>query len=399
MRNNSLQRSHAAFNAQNRHRFDLNIDWFGAHVSAHSGRFSEFETPLFLCDRKGQTKVFRNIYEVIYKKHNRVMCIISADANEEILAVGHAVVKIENFYLYHYANRFRQFVEWLFRRLDCLFIGITRLDIAYDFNSFNNRREPENFIKSFLRGDVVKLQKTKFDVFAEHDKENRFHAIRFGSKVSTINYKLYNKSKEMRDEKEKAHIVDSWKRSLLDLTKDVWRLEFSIKANTSVLLNEWGDEKFHDLTTLNLERYAGLFYFLFNKYFDFRHRDRSKSRKDRMKKVNLLEFPPEFPRLNVVKCNPVKKDTTRSTKIFIKKLESHQDEMRGKDDDFVVDARAMISKLISVYSLQNWAVKKGISFDVVRYAEDLFESMEPSSDQRIMNYLTNKFYKDGSAQV
>lgn len=388
MRKNSPRPIHADFNHKNQHIFDLNIDWFQAHISARADRFSEFETPLFRCDRTGQSKVFRSIYEVRYKKHNRVMCTISADANEEILPTGHAVVKIDNFYLYHFAARFRPFVEWLLRRLDCHFHGITRLDIAYDFNSFNNRREPENFIKAFLRNEIVKLQKTKFDVFAEHDRENRFHAIRFGSKLSIVNYKLYNKSKEMRDEKEKAHIMDSWKRSLLDLTKDVWRLEFSIKANTAVLLNEWGNEKFHDLCTLNLERYAGLFHFLFQKYFDFRHHDRSKCRKDRMKPVNLLSFPPEFPRLNVLKGNPMKKDHSRSTKIFLKKLESHQDEMRGKDDDFVVDARALISKLISVYGLQNWAAKKGIDFDQYQYAEELFDAVLPGEAGQTGSYET-----------
>lgn len=378
MKENALQRKMAHFNAQNANRFFINLDWLQVHVQGRkSGRFEEFETPYLKVVRVRQTQVFKNVFEIRYKKHNRVLATYATDALEHVMPTGHGILKVDNYYLYHFYFRIKKGLEWLLRRLDLEFIGITRLDISYDFNEFNNRRNPENFIKAFLRNDLVKLKSTKGNVFFEHDKENRFHAIRFGSKSSAVTYKMYNKSKEMKDETFKQHIYDRWKNdSGLDLAKEVWRLEFTINANTNLILTERSHLHFHSLDTLEVNVFAAAFKYLFGEYFDFRHNDRKQCRKDRMKPVNLLSFPAVFENAAFRKNNPFKKDSDRATKIFIKKLHLHQDEMRGKDDDFAFDARAIVSKLISVYGLQTWAEKKGIDFDALNYVEDFNDTQK-----------------------
>lgn len=375
MKENALQRKMHLFNAQNQHIFCLNCDWFSCHVFCKM-RFQEFETPYLKITRVRQTQVFKNVYEIKSKKHNRVLGTYATDALEQIMPDGHGILKIDNFYLYHAGAKLKPFVEWLLRRLDLEFVGITRLDIAYDFNEFMNRRNPENFIKAFLHNDIVKLRKSKFILGGRHEDKNYFNGISFGSKTSAVNYKLYNKSQEMRDKLEKAHIRQAWNSTKLDQTKDVWRLEFTINSNTSILANEWANIKFHSLDTLGLHILAGLFHWLFEQYFNFRYHDRKQCRKDRMKQVPLLGFPPEFHYVRPVKINPYKKDVQRSTKIFVKKLNDFHSEMRGKDDDFAGDARAVITKLISVYGLQNWAAKKGIDFEQSNYVEDFNDTQK-----------------------
>jgi hypothetical protein len=361
------------FNNANQNQFCLNCDWLQMHVVGPS--LEDFQNPMWEVKRTGQSKVFKNIYSIRYKKHSRAVATYATDALEQIMSPGHGVLKIENFYLYQYASKLKDFVRWLLGRLHLKFIGITRLDLAYDFNSFCNRRDPKNFIKAFLNGKIVKEKQSKFRVAGMHGDLNHFNWITFGSKTSQVNYKLYNKSQEMRDETEKAHIVQDWKQnSVLDLAKDVWRLEFSVNSNTNELVGGRTSFKFHDLETLRLDVLAGLFHGLFEHYFTFRNYDSTQKRKDRMKPVLLLQFPDCFGHVDLKKLNPLKKDTTRSTKIFINKLNGHQDEMRGKDDDFVIDARAMISKLISVYSLHSWAEKKGIEHDSLNYVDDLAEA-------------------------
>lgn len=373
MKETSLQASNRNFNARNQHIFCLNCDWLQMHVSGPS--FQDFQTPMLTIERTNQSRVFKNIYTIKLKKHNRVVATYATDALEQIMPLGHGVLKIDNFYLYHYAAKMKDFTRWLLGRLNLQFIGITRIDIAYDFNSFCNRRDPENFIKAFLRGSIVKKQESKFRVAGEHKQINSYNWITFGSKTSQVNYKLYNKSQEMRDETCKNYIVDEWKKnSRLDLSKEVWRFEFSINSNTTTLLGGGTGFKFHDLETLRFDVLAGLFHGLFDHYFDFRQFDRTKSRKDRMRKLLLLQFPETFSNVHMLALNPLKKDSSRSTKIFVGKMNSLQDELRGKDDEFVYDARALISKLISVYGLQNWAEKKGIDHDANKYVEDLADA-------------------------
>jgi hypothetical protein len=251
------------------------------------------------------------------------------------------------------------------------FKGITRLDIAYDFNLFCNKKEPETFIRNFLKNDIVKLKKTEFRMAGKHEKINTFNWIAFGSPVSAVNYKLYNKSHEMRKKTHKAHIFQDWQNSKLNTQNDVWRIEFTINSNTNLLYNSADNFNFHSLKTIEIMCLAGLFKNLFQRFFDFRKNDKNQQRKDRMKKIELIIFPEFFAFTGIKKINRHVKDVSRSTKIFVKKMNELGDEMRGMDDDFTYDAKQLISKLISVYNLQDWASKKGINFENVQYVEDL----------------------------
>jgi hypothetical protein len=336
--------------------------------------FQDFETPTIKCKLTGRSKVFKSIYTITYKKHNRVIATYATDALEQIMNPGHGVLKIDNYYLYHFSSSIKEFIGWLLRRLDLEFHGITRIDIAYDFNSFYNRREPENFIKAFLRNEILKKKKTKFKVAGNHDHINTFNWITFGSKTSTVNYKLYNKSLEMKEASMKPHILKDWKSSLLDLNKDVWRLEFTINSNTNTLMNEYRKINFHSLETLSLDIISGIFYNLYESYFQFVYNDRNQSRKDRMKEITLIQFPEVFHKCHMIKTNPFERDSNMATKIFINKMNSLQEELRGKDDDFIEDARTMINKLISIYKLEKWAERKGIDFKNCNYASDLNDS-------------------------
>lgn len=357
------------WNAENSNRFALNCDWLQLHVTHKAGLLEVPES--FLIEKTGQSKVFRSIYTIIHKKHNRIIATYATDVLEQIMPEHHGILKIENFYLYYYSSRLKAFVEWLLRRLQMNFIGITRIDIAYDFNLFCNKKDPETFIKNFLSNNIVKLKKTKFRLAGEHDKINHFNWIAFGSKTSAVNYKLYNKSLEMRQKTHKAHIWQDWNNSKLDVKKDVWRIEFTVNSNTNLLYNSSDNFNFHDLKTIEITTISGLFKHLFRIYFDFRKYEKLKLRKDRMEKIQLLIFPTFFNEFVIKKINRHVKDVDRSTKIFIKKMNGLGDELRGKDDDFVYDAKELISKLISVYNLQDWAGKKGIEFQKNTYVNDL----------------------------
>jgi hypothetical protein len=268
------------------------------------------------------------------------------------------------------------------------FIGITRLDIAYDFHYFidatknHSRLHPETFIKKFLSGDVLKFHHSKFKINGEHKNKNYYETLSFGAATSDVTYKLYNKTIEQANEVKKPYIWETWKNTNLDTNKDIWRLEFTINSTTSKVVGGMDAYNFHSLETLEYQNICNIWAAMFEHYFRFVKADWKKSRKDRMQELYLLKFEKPFSKVKFIKPNSEHKDSTRSTKIFINKMNTLADEMRGKDDDFIGDAKAMITKLISVYQLQEWATKKLIDFQPTKYVDDLEQSMKSKLTKR-----------------
>lgn len=359
-----------ALNAVNTYRYCISIDWAQFHVKFDKD-FSEVSHPKYMIERTGQTKVFRSVY-TIRNLTGDTIATFSTNANECIMPEHHGVLKIDNKQLYVNAN-LPEFVDKLLRSLKGVFIGITRLDIAYDFQQFFNARKPDNFIKQFLHNDIVKVKGCKFKTTGEQTSLTKsYDWISFGSKTSSINYKLYNKSHEQRNAEHKPYISKDWP-SVFQNDKDVWRLEFSINASTMVFDVDNSSLHFHDLRMLTIGNYVAVFKYLFDTHFCFAHHDRSQKRMDRQKKITLLEFEKIIPVAFKQKAGESEKNSTRSTKIFINKLNQHQQELRDFDDNFQGTSKEIISKLISYYGLQEWATKKYIDHTPMPYASDIHE--------------------------
>ena len=127
--------------------------------------------------------------------------------------------------------------------------GISRLDLAVDFN-------PDTMQAEIIRG----LNTGKYYVAGKsngngwwHVNRDKFypemwqgripHDMNWGHKTSDVRWKLYYKTKELRDNAsnagwDKPYIVDMWRDVGLDVT-NVWRLEASIhNCNTFNFMGE-----------------------------------------------------------------------------------------------------------------------------------------------------------------
>lgn len=354
----------------NPNEYFIGLDWVQLHLE-HKRDFGEGATVRYKVKRTGQTKVFRNIYG-IYDAWGKLVASYACDPAECILKPGHGILKLDNRLLYTEPDIYL-FVRAFLEELNLRFVGITRLDIAFDFHQFRTM-QPQQFIKRFLSEKILKVKRTKFRLTGEHDFKNTYDWIAFGRATSDVTYKLYNKTKEQKDATRKPWIWDAWKKSsLLKIDdRDVWRLEFTVNATTAKLSNSiLTDVKFHDLKMLRLENYAALFKGLFNSYFRFVRLERDKTRKDRMPEITLLVIDQSISAFKILNICPETKESGRMAKIMINKLNSHAMELRGIDDDFSIDTKSIISKLIDQYGLQNWADKKGIDFIPMNYAEDI----------------------------
>lgn len=241
------------------------------------------------------------------------------------------------------------------------FQNFARLDLSLDFQQFENGMNPALFIKRYLTGSILKVGKAaKFKVVgSQNDEGHVYESIRFGSLLSEISYYMYNKTKEMEQVKWKAWINDKWEKNGFDASKDVWRLEFSLKSSHKVLIDtESGETKaLHSLDTLKRDNTQLAFEVLRDKYWQFVWND-GQVKKSRMRKLKLFS-PCKFPFM--LSETEGYQDATRSTKIFIKKLEETATELRGHDMEGVFSATHLKHKLIHQYGLQQWAHQKGFS--------------------------------------
>ena len=104
-----------------------------------------------------------------------------------------------------------------------------------DFNTFENGMQPERLIQQYMRGKVSKVNQVNVSVHGADTWTGRvWQSLKWGSPSSPVSTKLYNKSKEMQQCLDKPYIA-AMAGCRLDLTKDVWRVEFSLSAQMQSL--------------------------------------------------------------------------------------------------------------------------------------------------------------------
>lgn len=113
------------------------------------------------------------------------------------------------------------------------FKNVSRLDVCLDVVSFDDGQLPADFVASYMRGEYFKVHLCNISGYGEeatgsnlsfHGHDSQFarvyNSIKWGSPSSTISVKLYNKTKEMSDEKDKSYIREFWQMAGLITDKD-----------------------------------------------------------------------------------------------------------------------------------------------------------------------------------
>lgn len=261
------------------------------------------------------SRQFRFITEV-YTWQDELFCTIQSHPFSKVMDLAAMIIKISNKQLYkpHYLSDFNIFC----RSIGFVYKNISRIDICIDFLKFHNNLSPDNFIRKFMDNVYLKNGRAGYQLFGEQLVKHRFDYLRFGSNTSDVAAYLYNKSKEMRDVKQKNYILNKWTAAGYDNVDDVWRLEFSIKSSSVKMLNKSEGELFDiDLKYLESDSMIKeLFKCLMIHYFRFKVNDNTQN-KTRMKDVIL--FYNFIPQWSIYLYKP-STDTNKSDKIFIKKL-------------------------------------------------------------------------------
>lgn len=304
-----------------------------------------------------QTKQFRELYEVTYR--GELIATVVKAPTSPIIPASSMIVKFSNRVLY--GQNLGYLIEDFLNANNIVFKSITRVDICTDFNYFFNGYCPENFIKDFLQNRILKNGRGKFTVIGEQKRINSYQYLRFGSKTSEVNVYLYNKSVELVQVLDKPHIRKLWQEKGLDTTKNIWRLEISIKSKG----NSYLDTRTGELNVINYDdlldqsNLQNIFNSYINQYFHFKIND-FQSNKSRMKKLKLFaneEFT--FKPLYL----PNQTGAAKAEKVFLKKLYQFDQEMRGATEIGIDDQRAIISDFINATNLHDYFNEKKVLWD------------------------------------
>lgn len=195
--------------------------------------------------------------------------------------------------------------DWYFLLMDVLAVlewtphNLTRCDLAVDVNHFVGGLLPATFIRKYVckqKDSYIRHGSNKWALYGR--KEMRctvFDSIRWGSRSSGVSVYLYNKSKELREVKDKPWIRDAWKQANLSSTLDVWRVEVSITSQ-GLGLKSLADGMFHTLFIDDIskpEYVQEVFLTFASHYFKFFRTDPKAKRKRDLKEVQLLPRPKE----------------------------------------------------------------------------------------------------------
>lgn len=153
-------------------------------------------------------------------------------------------LRLTNRYCYH--NRAIELFTEFCHTYEYEIRRIFRLDLALDFECFDKGDDPHKFLLRYLAGRYSKINQSHWAGRGDDRWEGRdCNSISWGSLKSMVSTKFYNKTKELKEVKDKPYIRYAWLKckliDALDGSKkaedgtiyypDIWRVEFSIKGN------------------------------------------------------------------------------------------------------------------------------------------------------------------------
>ena len=284
----------------------ISVDWLEVFGYSKSEKLFAPESYVqqgdyYLIDSGVMSRGFEHVIEVrkrfnvqTYLPVATIRCVPRSSALNKRLCL----IKLNNRVLYS-----QGYVDMLFSILDLYDIGykgLSRIDLCYDCNKFVNGRSPLRFMKQFAFVDqdsekyIYKVGGSKsFRIFASKNPTSltQISGLEFGSGKSCKRAYMYDKSRELKEVKDKPWIREAWEQAGLvnDEKTHVYRSEISIKTEGAELMNKVTGEVFRlNPKWLVMQRNVE---YMFHTYaanlFDFRLKGQAKRLRE-YKKIQLF---------------------------------------------------------------------------------------------------------------
>lgn len=291
----------------------INIDWLEVYCIEDDRLYpcnaDFFRAQLFRVEeREYGTRQYREMFTLLDSNDQRFIEIRRNPVASEAGGGGifdpqSCHIRLSNRYCYH-PQAVSVLTDFL-HKYGYTIKHIYRLDICLDFVRFDKGDDPHRFLERYLQGRYSKINQGNISSHGKDRWEGRvWNSVSWGSPTSMVSTKMYCKTLELMEAKDKPYIryawqcaglVDNWQTLTKKMedgtekTQMVWRVEFSIrsKARHWLIIEDCNGRKtkriakYHDLgcyTTKHdlLQAFAMLahHYFHFKKYQEGVRKDR-----------------------------------------------------------------------------------------------------------------------------
>lgn len=335
----------------------LHCDWLQASIKWVSQSIGYY-SPIYKVKKLDFSTRHFSLIEELYLRKKRIATITRKPCSP-VLDPLLCIVKFDNWVLYD--NLKHEIILGFFQHNGIELISISRIDFCCDFQVFDNGMKPETFIKKYVNRKLLREGKSPQVAhhFGQGLHEHLEKGLKFGTNNSPITAYIYNKTQEMKDKVWKPYIYQSWIDHGFDSLAIIWRIEFSVKSGGMLIIDtETGEvDIFLTLQVIADEYIYKCFFKLYERYFSFVWND-GQVRRSRMRRLNLFRFTPSP---EILVPAEAMRDADRAMKIFLKKLNEFNDEMRGTDFHMNIYMQQFQRKLIEDARLQTWAMQHGLN--------------------------------------
>lgn len=260
------------------------VDWLGISCRVNWYGVEDFPKPRvpagFVFAEQGGTPVWEKRAFVLDEAGDKLGTILWLP--HKPLDGDRVLIEVANKWLY--SERMGEVLDILFGVFPCASTGLSRFDICVDWEV--DKRD-YNIIQGLANGRYYVANKRKGSLFWMIDKERGqrvAHSISFGSKTSSIKWKIYWKWHELHEGGgcSKPYIEDAWV-ELGMCPKNVWRIECSIQDGNRF---SWGNDCIK-LSAL-IENYKTMICSLIENKFVIRRDEGHKDRRNDTR-VRLIE--------------------------------------------------------------------------------------------------------------
>lgn len=287
----------------------------------------------------------------------------SSTSNGGILPINACHIRLTNRTCYYHdaAEKLKLFLS----QHDYTFMRISRVDVCLDFERFDSGDWPAKFLRRYIQEKFAKINQANISSYGQDCWTTRqWDSISWGREKSDIGTKMYNKTKQLQEVKDKPYIRQAWfacglvdnPETLEKITKDgstykpqIWRVEFSVRSSVKgwFVMEIDGNKKKKQSIRNTLDMWNGreqlftMFCSLARHYFRFKIVEKG-VRKDLCKDKILFKFSPDEHFYKVERlASP--SDRRKDLERLLTRLQSYKLE---KSDKAIIDAINIVSKAI-----------------------------------------------------
>lgn len=234
----------------------VNIDWLEVYCKESNANFpcnAQFfrDRLITVRERDYGTRQYREMFVILDKDNEPFIEIRRNPVSSSVSSAQFGIydplschIRLSNRYCY--ADNAVDLLAEFLQTYDYTVCRLYRLDICLDFERFDKGDDPQEVVKRYMKGRYTKIYQGHISAHgADRWNIRDWSSLSWGSPTSMVGTKLYNKTKELEEAKDKPYIryawwaaglVDDWR----DLTKKaedgtiykptIWRVEFSIRS-------------------------------------------------------------------------------------------------------------------------------------------------------------------------